>query len=270
MSENPESDATGAGPDASSGGEAFDDEAASASTAADDARAGQERRLEEMEQRLERKEAELDEREQRLEREAAELEERENDLLERREEVVALREEVEDLESDIEERRQRLDEREAAIEEQERDVEERSSELAEKERTLRTYVDDQLQDVENRLAETVRNGVRSEMADVDVEGGDGGVDEETLSTTVRESVDAALGQHDLDGSGGAFGAVLGSLLAFLGLLLVAAGVANGLITFVETPTVGPLFQRTSVNYIASSVLVVIGFAATLAAAAGRV
>lgn len=226
----------------------------------------QERRLEEMEQRLERKEAELDERERRLEREAEELDEREDDLLERREEVVQLREEVEDLESDIEERTQRLDEREAAIEEQERELEERKSELAEKEQTLQNYVGDQLGDVESRLAETVRDSVRSSMQDVE----GGGVDEETLTTTVRESVDSALDQRDLEGSSSPFGAVLGSLLAFLGILLVAGGVANGLVAFVETTTVSPLFARTSANYIAASVLVIVGVAANLAAAAGRV
>ena len=229
----------------------------------------QEGRLEEMEQRLERKEAELDEREQRLEREAAELDDREDDLLERREEVVQLREEVEELESDIESREKRLDEREAAIEEQERELDERKSELNRKEQTLQNYVGDQLQEAENRLAETVRDAVRSSMQSVNVEGGDG-VDEEKLTTTIRESVESAMSQQDIEDAGSPFGAVLGSLLAFLGILLVAGGVANGLLTYVETATISPIFDQTSANYIAASGLVIVGFAANLAAAAGRV
>jgi uncharacterized protein YhaN len=236
------------------------------SEAADEVQDEQERRLEEMEQRLERKEAELDERERRLEREEADLEEREDELLEGREEVVELREEVEELESDIEARRERLDEREAAIEEQERELDERQAHLAEQEQTLQTYVDDQLGDVESRLSEPVRDAVRSSMSGIE----GGGVDEERLTTTVRQSVESAVDQEDLEERSTAFGAVLGSLLAFLGILLVAGGVANGLITFVETSTVSPLFDRSSINYIASSILVIIGFAANLAAAAGRV
>jgi hypothetical protein len=259
MSDNPESDRTGSDPAASP-----DDEFEYEGDAVQDE---QERRLDEMEQRLERKESELDEREQRLEREEAELEGREDDLLEKREEVVGLREDVESLESDIEARRERLDEREAAIEEQERDLDERKADLADKEQTLQTYVDDQIGDIESRLAQTVRDAVQSSMGDVE---GGGGVDQETLSTTVRQSVDSAIGQQDLEGSGGAFGAVLGSLLAFLGILLVAGGVANGLVTIVETSTVDPLFAQASINYVVSSILVIIGFAANLAAAAGRV
>ena len=259
MSDNPESDRTGSDPAASP-----DDEFEYEGDAVQDE---QERRLDEMEQRLERKESELDEREQRLEREEAELEGREDDLLEKREEVVGLREDVEALESDIEARRERLDEREAAIEEQERNLDERKADLADKEQTLQTYVDDQIGDIESRLAQTVRDAVQSSMGDVE---GGGGVDQETLSTTVRQSVDSAIGQQDLEGSGGAFGAVLGSLLAFLGILLVAGGVANGLVTIVETTTVDPLFAQASINYVVSSILVIIGFAANLAAAAGRV
>jgi hypothetical protein len=264
MSEQPGPDRTDEEPDAASDDEEFDFEEESDEEGVQNE---QQRRLEEMEQRLERKEAELDEREQRLEREAEELDEREDDLLERREEVVDLREEVEELESDIEERKQRLDEREAAIEEQERELDERKSELARKEKTLQNYVGNELDDVESRLSETVRDAVRSSMQDVE---GGGGVDEETLTTTVRESVDAAMDQQDLDGSSSPFGAVLGSLLAFLGILLVAGGVANGLLTFVGTTAVSPLFEQSSANYIAASVLVIIGFAANLAAAAGRV
>jgi hypothetical protein len=226
----------------------------------------QERRLQEMEQRLESKEAELDERESRLEREEAELETHEDELLERREEVVTLHEEVESLESEIEERRQRLDEREAAIEEQERELDEREAKLDEQEQTLHTYVDDQLGDLQSQLSRTVRDAVQSSMATVEV----GGVDEETLTQTIRQSVDSAIDEEDLEDESGAFGAVLGSLLAFLGILLVAGGVSNGLLTFVQTPTVSPLFAQSSVNYIASSILVIIGFAANLAAAAGRV
>ena len=261
MSDNPGSDRDDIGSDVSSG----DDELGIGSDA--DVQDEQERRLEEMEQRLERKEAELDEREQRLEREESELEGREDELLERREEVVSLRENVESLETEIDNRKQRLDEREAAIEEQERELDERKAELAEVEQTLQTYVADQLGDLESRVTQTVRDAVRSSMSGI--EGGDG-VDEERLTTTVRQSVESAVAQEDLEERGTAFGAVLGSLLAFLGILLVAGGVANGLITFVETTTVSPLFDRSSINYIASSILVIIGFAANLAAAAGRV
>jgi len=256
MSDNPDSDPTDADPGGSSDESVDSDEESE-----------QERRLDEMEQRLERKESELDEREQRLEREEAELEEREDDLLEKRETVVDVRDEVEELESDIEERRERLDEREAAIEEQERELDERKAELADKEQTLQTYVDDQVADLESRLTQTVRDAVQSSMSDVE---GGGGVDQETLSTTVRQSVDSAIDQQDFDTAGGAFGAVLGSLLAFLGILLVAGGVANGLITIVETTTLDPLFAQASINYVVSSILVIIGFAANLAAAAGRV
>jgi len=106
------------------------------------------------------------------------------------------------------------------------------------------------------------------MQNVSVEGGDG-VDEKALTTTIRESVDSALEQQDLEGSGGAFGAVLGSLLAFLGILLVAGGVANGLLTYLGEGAL-TILSNDSTNYIASSGLVIIGFAANLAAAAGRV
>ena len=264
MSENPDRGPTeGSGP-------TDDDHDESGSDSTDgDVQDEQERRLDEMEQRLERKEAELDEREQRLEREATELEGREDELLERREEVVELREEVEALENDIETREERLDEREAAIEEQERDIENRKSELNRKEQTLQNYVGDQLQEAETRLVETVRDAVRSSMQNVNVEGG-GEIDEEKLTTTVRESVDSAVQQQDLETDSSAFGAVLGSLLAFLGILLVAGGVANGLLTYVETATISPIFDQTSANYIAASGLVIVGFAANLAAAAGRV
>ena len=261
MSDNPDPNEPNTSAD-----EEFDFEEESSSQGVRDE---QERRLEEMEQRLERKESELDEREQRLEREASELNEREDDLLGRREEVVGLREEVEALESDIEDRKQRLDEREVSIDEQERELEERSAELARKEQTLQNYVGDQLQEAENRLVETVRDAVRSSMQNVNVEGG-GEIDEEKLTTTVRESVDSAVQQQDLETDSSAFGAVLGSLLAFLGILLVAGGVANGLLTYVETATISPIFDQTSANYIAASGLVIVGFAANLAAAAGRV
>ena len=261
MSDNPGSDRDDIGSDVSSG----DDEWGIGSDT--DVQDEQERRLEEMEQRLERKEAELDEREQRLEREESELEGREDELLERREEVVSLRENVESLETEIDNRKQRLDEREAAIEEQERELDERKAELAEVEQTLQTYVEDQISDVETRLTQTVRDAIRSSMSDVEA---GGGVDQERLTTTVRQSVNSAIDQEDIEGSGSTFGAVLGSLLAFLGILLVAGGVANGLVTFVQTDTVSPLFAQSSINYIVSSVLVIIGFAANLAAAAGRV
>ena len=282
MSDNPDPNEPNTSAD-----EEFDFEEESSSQGVRDE---QERRLEEMEQRLERKESELDEREQRLEREASELNEREDDLLGRREEVVGLREEVEALESDIEDRKQRLDEREVSIDEQERELEERSAELARKEQTLQNYVDDQLAGLENELTETVRTAVDSSMQNV--EGGDvdeerltrtvrravdssmqnvegGGVDDETLSRTVRESVDSAIDGRDLGANGSAFGAVLGSLLAFLGILLVAGGVSNALLTFLGEGGL-TILSANSTNYIASSGLVIIGFAANLAAAAGRV
>ena len=259
MSDNPDRDET----DASSADEEFDFQEESSGQ---EVRDEQQRRLEEMEQRLERKESELDEREQRLEREASELDEREDDLLERREEVVGLREEVEALESDIEDRKQRLDEREVSIDEQERELEERSAELARKEQTLQNYVDDQLAGLEDELTDTVRTAVDSSMQNVE---GGGGVDEETLSRTVRESVDSAIDSRDLGANGSAFGAVLGSLLAFLGILLVAGGVSNGLLTYLGEGAL-TILSNDSTNYIASSGLVIIGFAANLAAAAGRV
>ena len=263
MSDNPGSDRDDIGSDPSSGDDELGFNEGSNAGVQDE----QERRLEEMEQRLERKEAELDEREQRLDREESELEGREDELLERREEVVSLRENVESLETEIDNRKQRLDEREAAIEEQERELDERKAELAEVEQTLQTYVEDQISDVETRLTQTVRDAIRSSASDIE---GGGGIDQERLTTTVRQSVNSAIDQEDLEGSGSAFGAVLGSLLAFLGILLVAGGVANGLVTFVQTDTVNPLFAQSSINYIVSSILVIIGFAANLAAAAGRV
>jgi uncharacterized protein (DUF3084 family) len=263
MSDNPGSDRDDFGSDPSSG----DDELGFGEGSDAGVQDEQERRLEEMEQRLERKEAELDEREQRLDREESELEGREDELLERREEVVSLRENVESLETEIDNRKQRLDEREAAIEEQERELDERKAELAEVEQTLQTYVADQIDDLEGRITQTVRDAVRSSMSGIE---GGGGVDEERLTTTVRQSVESAIAQEDLEERGTAFGAVLGSLLAFLGILLVAGGVANGLVTFVQTDTVNPLFAQSSINYIVSSILVIIGFAANLAAAAGRV
>ena len=257
MSDNPDPNEPNTSAD-----EEFDFEEESSSQGVRDE---QERRLEEMEQRLERKESELNEREQRLEREASELNEREDDLLGRREEVVGLREEVEALESDIEDRKQRLDEREVSIDEQERELEERSAELARKEQTLQNYVDDQLAGLENELTETVRTAVDSSMQNVE----GGGVDDETLSRTVRESVDSAIDGRDLGANGSAFGAVLGSLLAFLGILLVAGGVSNALLTFLGEGGL-TILSANSTNYIASSGLVIIGFAANLAAAAGRV
>jgi len=266
MSDNPDrGPSEGSGP--TDDNREFDyDEPGSGSTN-EDVQDEQERRLAEMEQRLERKESELDEREQRLEREASELDSREDDLLNRREEVVQLREEVEALETDIETREERLDEREAAIEEQERDIENRKSELNRKEQTLQNYVGNQIESLEQTLSETVRDSVRSSMQGLD---GGGEVDQEQLSTTVRQSVDSAIQQQDFEHDATAFGAVLGSLLAFLGILLVAGGVANGLITYIETATVTPLFTQDSINYIASSGLVILGFAANLAAAAGKV
>ena len=252
MSDNPDrGPSEGSGP--TDDNREFDYDEPGSSSTNEDVQDEQERRLAEMEQRLER--------------EASELDSREDDLLNRREEVVQLREEVEALETDIETREERLDEREAAIEEQERDIENRKSELNRKEQTLQNYVGNQIESLEQTLSETVRDSVRSSMQGLD---GGGEVDQEQLSTTVRQSVDSAIQQQDFEHDATAFGAVLGSLLAFLGILLVAGGVANGLITYIEPATVTPLFTQDSINYIASSGLVILGFAANLAAAAGKV
>jgi ribonuclease Y len=190
-------------------------------------------RLEEKERRLESMERELDRREE-------ELDEREQEFLKRREENVELREELEDRERRLDQREEKIADRERTLDERERELSTRADELDQREQTLQQYVGDQLSELENSLADTVRESVTNAVEGLEVEGV----------------------------SGGRFGTLGGILLALVGMVLVVGGVTNGFAT--EVAGIPPLFASDAGNFGASAVLIFCGLAANLAAAAGRI
>lgn len=199
--------------------------------------------LEEKAQRLEEKEERLDQRERDLNKRERDLEKREQEVLERREENVDTRERLEEREQTLDERESALDDREQALEERERDLSRRADEIETKEEALSEHVRDELEAFEGSLVDKI---------------------EERTITAVQ--------QHGGNASG-RFGTIGGVLLGLVGLVLVAGGLSNGLLAYVNATYgagVDPLLLETSLaNYAASAVLVFLGLAANLAAAAGR-
>jgi ribonuclease Y len=197
-------------------------------------------RLEEKERRLRSQEETVEVRERELDERESDLEEWESTLSERREEILEVREEVERREDEIAERESELSDRKAALGERERELDERAAALDEREAALREYVGDQLSGLEGSLGETVTESVERAVAGIDVDGGD----------------KSRLG-------------LIGSiLLALFGLVLVAVGVANGITT--QVGGMVRLFGSPTTSFAATGALVVLGLAANLAAAAGRV
>lgn len=196
-----------------------------------------EQRLKQKQRQLSKRQEQLDEREAKLDRREAELDERNESLLERREEAVEIREEVEDREARLDERKATLDDRETALAERERELDQREAELDQQEATLESYVGDRMADLE-----------------------------ESIGDTIQERVASAVKQH-AGSSSGAFSVIRGVVIALVGLLFVVAGIANGFAT--EMTGVPQLFTSTTANYATTAVLVFVGFAANLAAAAGR-
>ncbi|MFC6974017.1 hypothetical protein ACFQL1_03960 [Halomicroarcula sp. GCM10025709] len=198
-----------------------------------------EERLNEWEQRLEQRERELDQRAQELDQRERELDQQEEETLKRREQTVDLREELEDKEAELAEFESNLEDRRTALNERERELDERAAQLDREAETLEAYVGDQLDDLTGELGEQV-----------------------------EASVTAAMESQDF--GSGRLGALGGVSLGLLGLVLVVGGVANGIA--LQAGGLPTLFSpaAATLNYAASTVLLLFGLALNLAAAAGRV
>lgn len=201
--------------------------------------------LDEREQRLGEKEERLDQKERELNKRERDLEKREQEILERREENVDAREELERKEKSLEEKEEALDDRETALEERERELSRRAEQLETKEQALDDHVGDQLDEFESSLV-----------------------------GTIEDRVTEAVKKHG-GASPGRLGAVGGVLLGLVGIVLVVGGISNifavELVGRAGSSPIPTLFAAESVttNYVVSAFLVLIGLAASLAAAAGR-
>jgi ribonuclease Y len=198
-----------------------------------------EERLNEWEQRLEQRERELDQRAQQLDQRERELDQKEEETLKRREQTVDLREELEDKEAELAEFESNLEDRRTALNERERELDERAATLEREADTLEAYVGDQLTGLQDSLGEQVES-----------------------------SVSAAMESQEF--GSGRLGALGGVSLGLLGLVLVVGGVAN--VIALQAGGLPTLFSPTAatLNYAASTVLLLFGLATNLAAAAGRV
>lgn len=201
--------------------------------------------LEERSRRLDEKEERLDQKERELNKRERDLEKREQEILERREENVDVREELEAKEEELEEKETALDDRETALEERERELSRRADQIETKEQALDDHVGDQLADLESSIGDTI-----------------------------EDRVSAAVKKH-AGGSTSRIGTVGGVLLGLVGIVLVVGGVSNifavELVGRAGSSPIPTLFAAESVttNYVVSAFLVLVGLAASLAAAAGR-
>lgn len=200
-----------------------------------------EERLNEWEQRLEQREQELDQRAQQLDQRERELDQQEEETLNRREQTVDLREELEDKEAELAEFESNLEDRRTALNERERELDERAQELDREAETLEAYVGDQLADLQGNLGEQV-----------------------------EASVSSALEAQDFGADSSRLGTLGGVSLGLLGLVLVVGGVAN--VIALQAGGLPTLFSpaAATLNYAASTLLLLFGLATNLAAAAGRV
>jgi ribonuclease Y len=177
------------------------------------------RRLDERELGLDRRSEDLDERE-------TTLDEREANLDERAERLANKRQELEEWETQLEGRADELDEREANIEDVEEELSERARELSEHEETLNNYLEDQVDDLE---------------------------------TTITETMWSALDTHGTED--GRFGATGTLLVGFAGLVLAIAGAGYAVALGVKTS--GLLFGTTGPDVALCGALLVVGLALNL-------
>jgi len=191
--------------------------------------------LDKREERLDQREDGLDKRAADLENRADRLDGRENELDDRRDQLEEKRKELSRREARIEEREAELEDRAAQLDEREEELSGRAAELSRTEQTLQEYVGDQVAEMEQGMAETIRDAVATGMAD-------------------QES-DSRLGT------------VGNLLLGLVGIALVVGGVVNAL------PIVWgfePLLVGDETGLVVGVLLVFFGLAANLAAAASRV
>jgi len=223
-----------------------------------------ERELEKWEDRLDQREEGLDLRAEKLKDRAEELDTRESDIEAERADLEDWRTDLEDWEARLEQREQDLDDREAAIREREAELAERATDLDEKEQTLHHYVGNNLAEVESAITETVQEAVSS--AAKRIEPGEATVDQESLNQTIESAIDDAMADHG--GTRGRFGTAGNILIGLIGLVFVVGGATVLFAT--QTDVIPRAFSDTGLNYGAAAILVFIGLAINLSAAADRI
>jgi septal ring factor EnvC (AmiA/AmiB activator) len=183
-------------------------------------------------QALDKREERLDQREMGLDSRADQLDEREAELDERESQL-------DDRHEDLAKNRERLQQREASIEQREADLDEREEAARKRERELAEREDD----LDRK--------------------------EETLEAFVGDNVESAVASAMSAYTGSRqFGPVGGLVVGLAGLVLVAAGVANGVAT--QSGSLPALLGGTTGDLILSAALVLAGLAGNLAAATDRV
>jgi len=213
------------------------------------------------EEELDEWEQTLDERERGLQQIRAELDSREEELDERDEQIRVKRQELQSREAELdeweatlEERTTELDEREAAIEAQEQTLAERAEELDEHEAILENYVDDRVGDALDGRVDRIEKVVGDRIAAL----------EDEVADNIQTEVSTAFeDQEETTPLSLASGVALG----LVGTALVAVGVIFGFAG--DISSIPALHSDSLINAIASGALVLVGLAATLTAAAGR-
>lgn len=244
--------------DESSGFDGADDEEEETDDLAD-----REAELDKREDRLDQREDGLDVRAEKLKARADELDDREADLETERQELDTWRSDLEARKAQLDQREQDLDDREAAIQERESELEAWEAELDEHEQTLHTYVGSNLADVESAITETVREAVSSAAERIDP--GPAEVDQESLNESVESAIADAM--DDYSQSSGRFGIAGNVLLGLTGLVFVVGGAT--VLFSTQTDAIPRAFDGVGLNYGAAAVLVFIGLAVNLSAAADR-
>lgn len=238
-----------------------DNETAGVQARSDDSDSGEED-LQKWEDRLDQREEGLDLRAEKLKDRTADLDEREQSLEIEREELEEWRADLEERQAHLDQREQDLDDREAAIRERENELAERASALEEKEQTLHTYVGDNLGDVEAKITDAVRGSISKSMQDI--KPGKAEVDQQSVDETVASSIKSAMA----DQGNGRFGTVGNILLGLIGLVFVVGGAT--VLFSTQTDVIPRAFSDAGLNYGAAAVLVFIGLAVNLSAAADRI
>ncbi|MEF8881255.1 MAG: hypothetical protein V5A34_01865 [Halapricum sp.] len=216
--------------------------------------------LEMWEDRLDQREEGLDQRAARLKERAGELDDREAELEAEQEELDEWRSDLDARQSRLEKREAELDEREAEIRESENELAERAADLDEKEETLHNYVGNNLGDVESSITGTVREAVTSAVDRI--EPGQAEVDQETVESAIATAMD------DYSSGRGRFGIVGNLLLGLIGLVFVLGGAT--VLFSTETTAIPRAFSDAGLNYGAAAILIFIGLAVNLSAAADRI
>jgi hypothetical protein len=213
------------------------------------------------EEELDEWEQTLDERERGLQQIRAELDSREEDLDERDEQIRAKRQELQSREAELdeweatlEERTTELDEREAAIEAQEQTLAERAEKLDEHEEILENYVDTRVGDALDGRVDRIEKVVGDRIVAL----------EEEVADNIQTEVSTAFEEQEETTP---LSLASGVALGLVGAALVAVGVIFGFAG--DISSVPALHSDTLINAIASGIVVLVGLAATLTAAAGR-